>query len=96
MFPTIGRIIHVNGDDPTIPCRAAIVGALDYGKGEPFTVYAAVVNVHNNVNPVTVIVLRDALRWHDPRNCTNTLYDAVGGATLRGETFDPFALDGEQ
>lgn len=64
--PSIGRTIHVDSypDDKSLKCRAGIIGDIDAE-----SLYVAVFNVHNNVNPVTNVVIPIDDKWHDPRDC---------------------------
>lgn len=68
MIPSTGRIIHVQRFEG-IKCRAAIVGDVVWEDGKIKTIYTAVFNVHNNVNPVTNVTLTGRDHWHDPKEC---------------------------
>lgn len=69
MIPTVGRIIHLR-QDPSVPCRAAIVNGLDYGAGKDTVVYLGVFHPHWNSAPVAIVSLTlPSDRWHDPTAC---------------------------
>lgn len=72
MIPYVGDDIHVDSypDDDSIKCRAAKIGDIIWEDGKIKTVYAAVFNVHNNLAPVTNVVLIGREHWHTKEECT--------------------------
>jgi hypothetical protein len=69
MMPTIGRIIHVY-EPLNDQCVAAIVTAVDYGRGAVDTVYATVFPPHGAMSDsARRITLPEDGTWHDPRDC---------------------------
>lgn len=89
MIPTVGRVVHVQ-QDPEVPCRAAIINGVDYGRGKPVTITGTVFSPHWNTQPVSLITI-DPDHWHDPRLCPAIV--SVPGVRKSSEGATPMGND---